>query len=237
MRLQPLSKSWPAAIASMRSLAKAAIFVAMLATLSGFSQKECQADTVSFDSSVWDHNNGNGPSVSWVDGEFVGTTPIGTDQLTISTTVTGTAVETADHFSRIDASFFSGFAFQLDPSSTINTTTFDNYARYDFSFSFPVQLDSFTLTDVDRLNGLWYDVIAAEGFASQIPGAVGGGFSANYDFEPNTNLETFNQFGLLGARPTAASGNVLNTPENDVTFSFDEAIQSFSILPLESNGC
>jgi len=190
---------------------------------------DSRADTISFDSNAWDHNDGNGSSVSWTDGQFTGSTPIGTDLLTITTNQIGTTVNTADHFSRIDESFFSGFAFQLDPGTTINTTSFDNYARYDFSFSFPVQLDAFTLTDVDRLDGAWYDVIAAEGFSTQAPGAVGSGFEANYSFEENTNLETFNQFGLLGARPTAASGNVLNTPENDVTFDFSEAIQSFSI--------
>ena len=193
----------------------------------------CHGDTISFDSSVWDNSDGNGPSLGWTDGEFVGTTVLTTatsmEQLAITSTEVGDGTYTEDHFSRIDENFFSGFAFQLDPGTTINTTSFDNYARYDFEFSFPVQLDSFTLTDVDRLNGAWYDVIAAEGFSTQTAGVVGSGFDANYSFEPNTNLETFTQFGLLGARPTATSGNVLNTPENDVTFNFTEAIQSFSI--------
>ena len=209
--------------------------VFLLLAFTGVSQTKCNADTVSFDSSVWDHNDENGPSVAWTDGQFQGVTQIGTEQLTITTSQVGDVVYTADHFRRIDEDFFSGFAFQLDPGTTVNTTTFDNYARYDFEFSFPVQLDSFTLTDVDRLNAAWYDTIVAEGFATQTPGAVGNGFEANYSFEPNTNLETFSQFGLLGARPTLTSGNVLNTPENDVTFSFDEAIQSFSIYHWNLN--
>lgn len=211
------------------------IAILILLAMTSANQLECHADTVSFDSSVWDHSDGNGSSVSWTDGQFLGITPIGTDQLTITSNEVGTGIYTADHFRRIDENFFTGFAFQLDPGTTVNTTSFDNYARYDFSFSFPVQLDSFTLTDVDRLNGAWYDVIAAEGFATETPGTVGNGFSANYTFEPNTNMETFTEFGLLGARPTATSGNVLNTPENDVTFNFSEAIQSFSIYHWNDN--
>lgn len=195
----------------------------------------CCADTISFDTSVWDHSDGNGQHVAWTDGQFQGETPIGSESLTITSSAVGGATYTADHFTRINASFFAGFAFQLDPSTTVNTTSFDNYARYDFSFSFPVQLNSFTLTDVDRASGLWYDVIAAEGFAGSTPGTVGSGFAANYFFEPSTNMETFTQFGLLGARPTATSGNVQNTPENDVTFNFSQAIQSFSIYHWNDN--
>lgn len=227
--------TWLNSLRLTRSLKTAVFTLALLTYSCNLADMECQADTVSFDNSIWDHNDGNGPSVSWVDGQFVGVTPIGTDQLNISTTAVGSTAYTADHFRRIDETFFTGFAFQLDPSSTVNTTTFDNYARYDFSFSFPVQLNSFTLTDVDRLDGQWYDVIAAEGFSSTTPGAVGSGFSANYSLEPNTNIETFNEFGLFGARPTATSGNVLNTPENDITFSFTEAIQSFSIYHWNDN--
>ncbi len=217
-----------------RSAIKGIAILLILTTVSA-SRVECLGDTISFDSSVWDHNDGNGSSVSWTDGQFLGITPIGTEQLTITSTQVGTGTYTADHFRRIDETFFTGFAFQLDPGTTVNTTSFDNYARYDFEFSFPVQLDSFTLTDVDRLDGAWYDVIAAEGFATQTPGTVGSGFAANYSFEPNTNMETFSQFGLLGARPTATSGNVLNTPENDVTFNFTQAIQSFSIYHWNDN--
>ncbi len=204
------------------------IAVACLATPS-------EAEMISFDTSDWDHNNGNGSQQGWVDGEFAGTTPIGTDQLTIDTTAVGSTVYTGDHFSRINAAFFTGFAFQLDPSSTVNTTSFDNYARYDFSFSFPVQLDSFTLTDVDRANGQWYDVIAAEGFSASAPGTPGSGFAANYTFENPTNMETFTEFGIFGARPQAATGNVTNTPPNDVTFNFTQAIQSFSIYHWNDN--
>jgi hypothetical protein len=206
----------------------AVTFLAVLA-IASLNPDSCHSDTISFDSSVWDHNDGNGPSVAWTDGQFQGVTPIGDEQLILTSSSIGAAAYTADHFSRIDATFFSGFAFQLDPDTTVNTTTFDNYARYDFEFSFPVQLDSFTLTDVDRADGQWYDAIAAEGFDTQVPGAVGSGFAANYSFEPGTNMETFTQFGLLGARPTATSGNVQNTPENDATFNFTESIQSFSI--------
>jgi hypothetical protein len=48
-------------------------------------------------------------------------------------------------------------------------------------------------------------------------------------------METFTEFGLFGSRPIATSGNVQNTPENDVTFNFTQAIQSFSIYHWNDN--
>lgn len=194
------------------------------------------ADTVSFDTSVWDH--GSGSQTGWIDGELYGSTQLdnGNETLQIASNSLGTAVPTVDHFTRIDESFFSGFAFQLLPSTTINTTSFGNYGRFDFTFSFPVQLDSFTLTDVDRFNGLWNDIIVAEGFSTSVLGNPGTGFSPNYAFENPTNLESVTAFGLPAVRPQPSTGNVLNTPESHVTFNFSQAIQSFSIYYWNENG-
>jgi len=193
------------------------------------------ADIASFDASSWDH--GNGSQIGWNDGEFIGVTQLddGNETLQIESNTFGTAVPTGDHFSRIDASFFTGFAFQLLPSTTVNTTSFGNYGRFDFTFSFPVQLDSFTLTDVDRFNGRWSDIIAAEGFSTQTPGGVGSGFSPNYAFESTTNLEEVSAFNLSAVRPQPSTSNVLNTPDSHVTFNFTEEIQSFSIYYWNEN--
>ncbi len=182
---------------------------------------------VSFDTSDWDH--GAGSQLGWNDGELQGSTQILGRTLTVTSNRFGSAQYTADHLSRIDESFFSGFAFQLDPATTLNGGSLTNYARFDFSFSGDINLDSYTLTDVDRQDGQWYDVIAVEAFSTTVPGGAGSGFSPDYSFETNTNLGQATLFGLDAVGPLATTGNVQNTPENDVTFSFDQSIRSFSI--------
>lgn len=194
----------------------------------------CLSATVSFDTSLWDH--GNGPQLGWNNAEFSGTTTVfGNNMLTISTTPVGNAVFTRNHFRRINQSYFSGFAFQLDPETTTNSTAIENYARMDFSFEQGVSLDSFVLTDVDRANFSWYDVIVAEGFTTSAPGPVGSGIEPNYSFESPTNLTTADIFGLQGAMPVPSSGNVPNTPDSDVTFNFSQGVRSFSIYYMNQN--
>ncbi len=184
------------------------------------------ADTVSFDTSVWDH--GSGPQMGWIDGQTSGTTTVLGRTLTVSSTAFGTATPTADHFTRIDESFFSGFAIQAIPNTTDqNGATLTNFLRIDLSFSAPIRLDEFTLTDVDRTDGQWYDVIAAEAFTTTAVGAVGTGTSANYVGGSNIGFGTV--AGLSAAGPLGATGNVLNTPENDIDISFDSELSSFSI--------
>jgi hypothetical protein len=186
------------------------------------------AGIVSYDTSDWDH--GSGSQQGWNDGELQGTTTVLGRTLTVTSNRFGTAQYTADHLSRIDETFFSGFAFQLQPASTDqNAGVLTNYARIDFSFSSDIHLDSYTLTDVDRANGQWYDVIAVEAFGTTTPGALGTGFTPDYTFENPSNLGTATLFGLNAAGPLSNTGNVQNTPENDVTFSFSESIRSFSI--------
>ncbi len=151
---------------------------------------DVQAEIVSFDTSSRDH--GSGSQIGWNDGEFSGTTTVlGNNTLTITTSAITTAAYTANHFHRINQSYFTGFAFQLDPETSGNyVNSLVNFNRVDFSFSSGVNLDSFTLTDVDRTNNRWSDVFVGEGFTTSTPGAVGTGISADYAFQPVNNLTT-----------------------------------------------
>lgn len=186
------------------------------------------ASVVSYDTSSWDHGSGN--QTGWNDGELSGTTTVDGVSLTVSSSRFGTAAYTADHLSRINETFFTGFAFQLDPATTDqNSGSLTNYARIDFSFSDFVSLDNYTLTDVDRTNSNWFDVVAVEGFTSSTPGAVGSGTGASYSFESPTNMQTDTLLGLFAARPRSNTGNVQNTAPNDVNVSVASPIQSFSL--------
>lgn len=200
------------------------LLLAVLATLSSGS---VNADMISFDTNDWDH--GAGPQPGWNDHELTGTTTFSGISLTITSNMVGSAVPTGSHMARINQSYFTGFAFQLDPSTTVNSGgSLQNYARIDFEFSEEVYLTSFTLTDVDRANGSWYDVIAAEGFVNGL-GAVGTGLNAEYTFNDPTNEEVVDRFGLRSARPRSNTGNLQNTPPVDVTFHFNEGVRAFSI--------
>lgn len=186
------------------------------------------ADIISLDTSLWDH--GSGSQVGWNDSEFSGTTTFSGRTLTLSTSAVGTAQFTGDHFARIDETFFSGFAFQNDPSTTNNPTgPLANFARIDFSFDGPTTLDEYILTDIDRVDGQWWDIVAAESFSTPTPGAVGTGTNATFDFNATTNLITGTIFGLQAATAAPGTGNVLNTPENDAFVNFAGPFESFSI--------
>ena len=193
---------------------------------------QARADLISFDTSQWNH--GSGSQVGWNDGEFSGTTNFLGRQLTVTTSQVGTAQFTGDHFSRINETFFSGFAFQNDPNTTNNSADFangtlQNYSRMDFSFNGQVRLDEYILTDVDRVDGQWWDIVAAESFDTSAPGAVGTGTSATYSTSPVTNIISGGIYGLNAATAAPGTGNVQNTPENDVFINFGTTFRSFSI--------
>ena len=194
------------------------------------------AAVVSFDTSNWDH--GSGSQLGWNDGEFSGTTSILGADVTITTTNVGTAVNAVNHFRRIDETFFSGFAIQMIPATNGVTNPLTNYNRIDFTFTNPVILESITLTDVDRAGGQWYDLIATEAFTTTTPGALGTGISPNYTV--GSNVFTVNpapNFNSLDfALPFSNTGNVQNDPTNDVTISFTDPIDSFSIYYLNNGG-
>jgi len=206
----------------MSALLRAAIVVLLLGTTAN-------AELVSYDTSQWDH--GSGPQVGWVDGEFSGTTTVlGNITLDVTSSQNGTAQYTADHASRIDETFFTGFAFQALPSTTVNTgVALTNYVRLDFSFSSPVNVVNYTLTDVDRTDGQWYDVIAAEAFTTTAPGAVGAGIDPVYSTNTPSNIGFGTIHGLAVSGPLNNTGNVQNTPENDIGIAFAEPVRSFSI--------
>ena len=187
------------------------------------------AELVSYDTNLWAH--GAGPQTGWNDGELSGTTMVLGRTLTVTSSLFGTAQFTTDHASRINESFFTGFAFQLQPNTTDDNTgaTLSNYMRLDFSFSSPIRLDQYTLTDVDRTDGQWYDVIAAEAFTTATPGAIGTGIDPVYSTNPTTNIGFANFFGLSASGPVGGTGNVQNTPENDISIAFADAVSSFSI--------
>lgn len=207
------------------------------------SLSHCQAEIVSFDTNTFSHDGGLTSQTGFQDGQFTGTTSVlGGESLTISTTSIGTpSAFEPDHFTRIDAAFFEGFAIRLDSGSTrLNDRTtpgapLTNYGRIDFEFSTAVQLDSFTLNDVDRGDINFYDIVAVEGFLTSDAGVLGTGFSPDYAFESITNLEEVVDFGLNAVRPRIETTGTLQLPESDVTFSFTEPINSFSIYYYNAN--
>lgn len=198
----------------------------VLVCVPGLLPARASAAIISFDTNDWDH--GSGSQTGWNDGETTGTTTFNGVTLTITSNLVRNAVATSGHMTRLNESYFSGFAFQLDPSTTNNGRRLRDYLRLDFEFSAPVYLTSFTLTDVDRTSGQWYDVIAAEGFINGLDN-VGTGISANYAFENPTNLEEVSRYGLDAVRARSNTGNVQNTSPADVTFSFDQGVMAFSI--------
>lgn len=152
----------------------------------------CQAEIISLDTNAWNH--GSGAQTGWNNGELNGTTTFGGGTVEITSRTIGTAQATSNHMSRINESFFRGFAFQMDPGTTspgVNGGGPTGYLRLDFEFSTQVNIDSFTLTDVDRANGQWWDTVIVEGFESGI-GNPGSGTNANYSFNNPTNEEEIN---------------------------------------------
>lgn len=114
-----------------------------------------------------------------------------------------------------------------------------NYQRWDFSFSQPILLNNLILDDIDsdnldlfsNLDG-FRDAIAAEGFTTSVPGAVG--FGVDAEFAIGTGLIS----GVIGANGgqtlnyviAGPADNPNNDPQHRASLSFGTTpVSSFSI--------
>jgi hypothetical protein len=201
------------------------------------SAPPARADVVSFYDSTWNH--GSGPQSGWTGGQTSGTTTVlGDVTVTVTSQSFGTATPVSGmHMSEVDdGSSFTGFGLVQDPSTANNGGTLSNYTRLDFAFSEAVLLDSYTITDIDRImpflgfvdiSGYW-DVVAVEGFVNGL-GAVGSGIMPDYALSSNTLLQEVDLYGLAAVR-AGSGGNGNEDPRNSATFDFGQThITGFSI--------
>jgi hypothetical protein len=194
-----------------------------------------RAEIVSFYNSQWDH--GSGPQTGWSDGATTGTSTAGGVNVTVTASTHGSATpEPGMYMANVDdAPNFAGFGVGQDSSNANNGSSLLNYVRLDFEFSQAVQIDSFTVTDIDRTSFLgvpglvgYWDVVAAEGFVDGL-GSIGSGVAAEYALSGDTFLDEVNLYGLSAVRADTG-GNGQQDPENEAVFNFGStSVTAFSI--------
>ncbi|NNE92164.1 MAG: hypothetical protein HKN23_11000 [Verrucomicrobiales bacterium] len=172
---------------------------------------------VDLENATWTHPTG--PSTGWNSSQLTGYTDLSDgNRVTMTVSFAGTGTPTAGNLTILNESFFTGFAFQMDPATNTNGASFLNYERIDLEFDQAVQFDDFRITDVDRAG--WDDVLFAEGWnGSGGVGALGSGTTANYSFNTTTNLGTEILYGHEMVVVTTG-GNTVNGPESDLFIDF-----------------
>lgn len=202
--------------------------LAIVSLITGLSVAPVGAvELVDFVNGTWIHNGVS--SVGWDSNELVGTYLMGDgNSVTMTVSFAGSATPTADNLSIIDETFFSGFAFQVDPATTSNLgESFVNYQRIDFEFANPVDIEEFVITDFDR--SAWDDTIFAEAWDGDTGvGLLGTGVTSSYGFRDPTNIATEVLFGESHA-VVALGGNTVSGPESDLFIDFDSPVTSLSL--------
>ncbi|WP_035609818.1 hypothetical protein [Haloferula sp. BvORR071] len=208
-----------------------------LATCAGLSSARATT-TFSFITDTW--TNGATTQVGFKNGATSGTLTKDGITLSFQSSIVGTADPSTRNLTLDTTGNPRGFILGTQDDANDLNGTLLNYQRWDFSFSSPVTLTTLGLDDVDSdqadISGThgFRDAMAAEAFASQLPGLIGSGLDAIFVFTPGTALSG----GVIGTGngqsiPYAISGpagNPNNAPAYRTYIDFGNTpISSFSI--------
>lgn len=213
------------------------VFLAIALLVFGSSVSPA-ATTFSFITDVW--TNGASTQTGYLNGASSGTLTKDGLTMTFQSSYAGTGIAATRNLT-LDNGNPTGFVLGTNADANNLNGTLLNYQRWDFSFSQPVLINSLIIDDIDSdntnalttLNG-FRDAIAAEGFASQTPGALGTGVDVEFDFENPTGL--IPGVILAGSGQSVnyvispAANNPNNAPIHRAYLSFgDTPVSSFSI--------
>lgn len=192
----------------------------------------------SFISDTW--TNGGNTQTGYLNGASTGTLTKAGLTMTFQSSYAGTGIAATRNLT-LDNGNPTGFVLgtNVDPNDLGGILA--NYQRWDFSFTQPVLINSLIIDDIDSDNpnalttpNGFRDAIAAEGFASQTPGALGTGVDVEFDFENPTGL--IPGVILAGSGQSVnyvispAANNPNNAPIHRAYLSFgDTPVSSFSI--------
>lgn len=196
------------------------------------------ATTFSFITDVW--TNGGNTQTGYLNGAASGTLTKAGLAMTFQSSYAGTGIAATRNLT-LDNGNPTGFVLGTNADPNDLSGVLLNYQRWDFSFTQPVLINSLIIDDIDSDNpnalttpNGFRDAIAAEGFASQTPGALGSGVDVEFDFENPTGL--IPGVILAGSGQSVnyvispASNNPNNAPIHRAYLSFgDTPVSSFSI--------
>lgn len=159
--------------------------------------------TFSFITDTW--TNGANTQAGYLDGANSGT--LSKDGVTLSfvSTFAGSGIAATRNLT-LDDGNPTGFVFGTNTDPNDLGGSLVNYQRWDFSFSQPIIINSLILDDIDsdRTDPLatdgFRDAIAAEGFSTFAPGAIGSGVDVSFN----------SGSGLIAGVIAAGSGQSLN---------------------------
>jgi MYXO-CTERM domain-containing protein len=198
-----------------------------------------QASTVfSFITDVW--TNGSNTQTGYLNGAASGSLTKAGLTMTFQSSYAGTGIAATRNLT-LDNGNPTGFVLGTNADANDLGGILANYQRWDFSFTQPVLINSLIIDDIDSDNpnalttpNGFRDAIAAEGFASQTPGALGTGVDVEFDFENPTGL--IPGIILAGSGQSVnyvispAANNPNNAPIHRAYLSFGETpVSSFSI--------
>lgn len=201
-----------------------ALFAALVVLL-GCARAQV-TEFIDYEFGLWEHVYGQ--SAGWDQNESEGTYTLA-DGTTMTMTVSyaGTATPTANNLSIIDTASFRGFGFQMVPTSSSNTATFENYQRIDFEFSRLVDVADLIISDIDRNSG--DDVVYIEYWSGGTGvGAMGTGTTVSYEFGTASNLGVESVYGLDQV-VVRSGGNTNDAPESSLIVNVPDLADAFTI--------
>ena len=192
----------------------------------------------SFISDTW--TNGGNTQTGYLNGAASGTLTKAGLAMTFQSSYAGTGIAATRNLT-LDNGNPTGFVLGTNADPNDLSGVLLNYQRWDFSFTQPVLINRLIIDDIDSDNpnalttpNGFRDAIAAEGFASQTPGALGSGVDVEFDFENPTGL--IPGVILAGSGQSVnyvispAANNPNNAPIHRAYLSFGETpVSSFSI--------
>lgn len=191
--------------------------------------------TFSFITDVW--TNGVSTQTGYLNSATSGTLTKAGLTLSFQSSFAGTATAATRNLT-LDNGNPTGFVLgtNTDPNNLAGNLA--NYQRWDFSFSQPVLIDSLIIDDIDSDNpnalttpNGFRDAIAAEGFSSQTPGALGTGIDVDFSFESQTELIE----GVIAAGSGQSVNYVIAPPANNPNNApIHRAYLTFGSTPVSS---
>jgi MYXO-CTERM domain-containing protein len=171
--------------------------------------------TFSFITDVW--TNGSNTQTGYLNGAPTGSLTKAGLTMTFQSSYAGTGVAATRNLT-LDNGNPTGFVLGTnnDPNNLAGSLL--NYQRWDFSFTQPVLINSLIIDDIDSDNpnalttpNGFRDAIAAEGFFTQTPGALGTGIDVDFSFENPTGLIE----GVIAAGSGQSVNYVIAPPANN----------------------